>query len=352
MPAPSRFLAGFAGGGLGLIVGLVALFLVLDHWHALKAPALSNNASFDEKMRVLRERPPGNVGLLLVGSSTTLHGVDGDALRAGLREDVDILNVGVQSITIDQSRFLTDFFLDRLPSVESVVMISTMLDFRECVPEKTAFFDPSKVAGYLSRHTPELYFHFKYFDLTGVLKQAPRMARLREADDVLNAVSFDEDGSLLLDVPRRNLPGLVWRGEPIALDAACYEALRAMALELRGVGLPFTYFIAPMRPGYLDGRDPGGRLLAEHRRRLYAALSGTGAALVDAHGMLAMPEGAFFDAYHLKPDEVPALSRLIAEALNGARDEYTVTGPTAPETARSPRRRPVLRPLAADLDRG
>ena len=217
-------------------------------------------------------------------------------------------------------------------------MISTTLDFHYCKPAETIFFDPEKVADYLAHRKPDLYFYFKYLDLTGVWKSARHMEYWRQADDTLEALSFDRYGSVLLDVPRENLIDEVWYGRRIVLDPPCYADLRELALDLRERGLPFTYVLAPMRPGYLEYRDPDGRLLAEHRRRLREALAGTGAAFVDADAALDMPEEAFFDAYHLRRDEVPVLSRLVAEALNGARQQHTVTGapPVGPPAGGGP----------------
>ena len=324
MSSSVRCLIGFVAGAVGLVAVLAGAFLGLDRDRALKAPSFANRASFDEKLRLLRDHPPGGVDLLLVGSSTTLHGAAGDAFRAVLGADTAVLNVGVQDIRVSQTRFLAEFFLARHPGVEHVVMISTTLDFDGCRPEEAAFFDPRQVAAYLDRRRPELYFHFKYLDPDGVARRAGRLAALRAADDTLEALSFDRDGSLLLDVPRAKLPDEVWHGREIALDPRCYAELRGLALGLRARGVPFTYVLAPMRPGYLAQRDPDGAHLAALRRGLRAALAGTGAALVDAHAALAMPEEAFFDAYHLKRHEVPALSRFVAEALDGSRREYIV----------------------------
>jgi hypothetical protein len=332
MSSSVRCLIGFVVGAVGLIAGLAGAFLVLDRDHALKAPSFANRASFDEKLRLLRARPPAAaVDLLLVGSSTALHGADGAALRAVLGADTAILNVGVQDIRVHQTRFLTEFFLGRHPDVGHVVMISTTLDFHTCRPDEAAFFDPEQAAAYLDGRRPELYFHFKYLDPGGVVRRAGQLAALRAAHDTLEALSFDADGAVLLDVPRAKLLDEVWYGREIVLDPRCYGELRGLALDLRARGVPFTYVLAPMRPGYLAHRDPDGALLAALRRGVRDALAGTGAALVDAHAALAMPEEAFFDAYHLRRDRVPALSRLTAEVLEENRGHRAVTGAPPPE---------------------
>ena len=78
MSAANKFLIGLLAGVGGLVLGLAALFLALDAAGALKAPAFANRLSFDEKLRVLRAEPPQKVRALFAGSSTTLHGLDGE----------------------------------------------------------------------------------------------------------------------------------------------------------------------------------------------------------------------------------------------------------------------------------
>ena len=123
MSSSVRCLIGFVVGAVGLVAALTGAFLVLDRDQALKAPSFANRASFDEKLRLLRARPPAaDVDLLLVGSSTALHGADGAALRAVLGADTAVLNVGVPDIRVHQTRFLTDLFLRRYPGVGHVAM--------------------------------------------------------------------------------------------------------------------------------------------------------------------------------------------------------------------------------------
>ena len=316
MSAPTKFLIGLLAGAAGVIVCLAALFVGLDAMGALKAPPFANRMSFDEKLRVLRDDPPGELKVLFVGSSTTLHGLDGEVLRAELGLDGDLLNLGVQDLRINQIRFLADVFLEQYPSVDHVVMVSTLLDVKNCGSVDAEFFNPADVINYVSGRVPELYYYFRYLDLQGALKRSREMEHLRNTIHDLESVSFDAYGSLLLEVPREGVIDRVWFGDPITLDPPCYESLHALAEDLRARGIAFTFVIAPMRPGYLAGRDPDGSLLAAHRAAVREALAGTGAAVIDAHAALAMPEEAFFDAYHLNRDKAQKLTRFVGERMS------------------------------------
>jgi hypothetical protein len=314
MSPSSRFLVGFVGGAVALIGVIVLAFVGLDEAGRLKAPSFANRLSFDEKLRYLRHHPVDGVEALAIGSSTTLHGVDGAVLRRELGMRGDLLNLGVQDLRINQIRFLADVFLPRFPQVDQVVMVSTTLDFKSCEGNDTPFFNQTHVLDYLSGAN-EIFYYFKYLDLKGIFERADQIGRLRSTSDDLESVSFDEYGSLLLEVPRERISDRVWFGDPITLDPSCYESLRTLAEDLRAKGVEFTYVMSPMRPGYLAGRDPDGALLAEHHRRLESALADTGAVLIDAHAALNMPEEAFFDAYHLNRDQARHLTRFVTERL-------------------------------------
>jgi hypothetical protein len=311
----SRFLIGLVAGAVGLTLCLALLFVGLDAAGALKAPTFANRLSFDEKLRMLRTDPPHDVDVLFAGSSTTLHGLDGALLRDELGLDGEVLNLGVQDLRVNQIKFLVEVFLEQFPTVRQVVMVSTLLDFKNCGSVDARFFDPDDVTNYVSGELPALYYYFRYLDLRGVLKRADEIGRLRHTIHDLESVSFDRYGSLLLDVPRGGVIDRVWDGDPITLDPPCYSALHALAEELQEQGIAFTLVIAPMRPGYLALRDPDGALLAEHRMRVQVALAGTEAQVIDAHAALDMPEEAFFDAYHLRRDRAQKLTRYVGEQM-------------------------------------
>lgn len=336
MSPSSRYLVGFVGGIVALIAAIALLFVGLDQAGRLKAPAFANRLSFDEKLRYLREHPVDRVEALAVGSSTTLHGVDGTVLRRELGVRGDLVNLGVQDLRVNQIRFLADVFLRRFSNVHQVIMVSTTLDFTNCDTTDTVFFNQDHVMDYISGHN-DLYYYFKYLDLDGTFKRAGEIRHLRNTSDDLESVSFDEYGSLLLELPRERISDRVWFGDPITLDPPCYASLRGLAEDLRAKGIEFTYVISPMRPGYLAGRDPDGSLLAEHGQRLRAALEDTGAVLIDAHGALSMPEAAFFDAYHLNREEARQLTRFVTGRLLAAAhppDEQRSTRPAASDNSR------------------
>jgi hypothetical protein len=315
MSLGTRFLIGFTAGMAGLIIALGTLFVALDQADRLKAPAFANRMSFDEKLRLLRHEPLADIKVLLVGSSATLHGVDGRLLRQLLHLEGGVANFGVQDLRINQTRFLADQFLPVYPYVTDIVMVSTIGDFKDCHHATARFFNPEQVRKYLSRSLPEIFYQFKYLDLEGVVKRAADIRDLRRTTDTLDSVSFDRSGSLLLSVPHDRINRRLFEGDPISLDPLCYQSLGALIQDLQRARLTFTYVVAPMRPGYLAHRDPDGTRLAEHRQRLQQQLAGTGTLVIDGHAALNLPEAAFFDAYHLNRPWAQQLTRYIGEQM-------------------------------------
>lgn len=335
MSSATKFLTGVVAGAVGLLVILAVFFMGLESREQLKAPSFANRLSFDEKMRKLRRQPLQNVEVLFVGSSTTLHGLDSSILRGQLKVEGDLLNLGVQDLRVNQVKFLAEVFLEQYPTTKHVVMVSTLLDYKECGgAAETEFFQPDDVLDYVTNGWPEVYYQFRYLDLRGVLNRANEIQHLRNTDNHLESVHFTESGSVLIDVPREGIVDRVWFGDPIELEQACYEALRELAQDLQRRDIAFSYVIAPMRPGYLATRDPDGSLLAEHRRRLKVALDRTGAIVIDAHAALNMPDEAFFDAYHLNRDKARTLTRYVGDRMvavleNHGPRNHEIAAPTA-----------------------
>ena len=295
-----RFLLGMLAGLLLVPLVLAVTILMLDRLDRLKAPTFSNRATLDEKLRFIRHRDGPSVDLLLLGSSTTLWGVDGEAFER-LWPQRTALNVGVRDLKIHQAADLADLYLDLMPDVRDVVMVATLLDFESCAPDSAKMLDHAAARAYAIGETGELRAQFGELDPLGVSRSAVVIADLRDLPATSpDSLHFDRIGSILLDLPRQAVPDLVWRGSMPPPDERCHAALGDLSRILDRRGVTFTLVIAPMRPGYLDAHDPDGTRFARHRARLAAIASAGGFFLVDAHDALALPESAFFDAYHLR----------------------------------------------------
>jgi len=314
---PIRFLLGAATGVAVTLALLVVALWTLDGAGALKAPAFTNRATFDEKLRFVRAHPSPAPEWLFVGSSTTLWGVDATTL-ASRRPPITALNVGIRDLKVHQLAAVTKLYLDLLPSIRTVVVISTPMDFEQCGDATAIFFDPQEAASYLRRDHHELYYQLRNLDILGIVRRAPRIAADRREPAIgVDALAFDRSGSILLDLPPSAVPATVMRGSMPDFADRCYEALGAFARGLRRrEGRRLVFVLAPMRPAYLAALDADGALLDAHRRRLAGLAAEERFTFIDAHRGLDLDEAAFFDAYHLRASIVPQVTRYIVEAMN------------------------------------
>ncbi len=342
-----RFVRLFAAallGTLGLVVGGLAL---LDATGRLPPPPLSGRWDLDLTLLRWRERPPPPADLLFAGSSVAFYGVDGTVVREGLGGGVRFRNVGLLGAKMHQTRFWLAFLLEREPRVRRVVLMSTYIDFEACPPATARLFDPDEARDLLTRRYPLLYHHLRHLAPLRLLRDAldwPR--RLRLGPDTLDTRRLEPWGGQLLTVTRERVPARIVRGIFPEPDPRCYRALGEIARMLEARGIDAVFVLAPMRPGYLAAWDPEGRALADHMARVRRALAGTGTRVVDLHRELALPEEAFFDAYHLRAPWVRVQTRALVALLREG-------GPRPPVARRGqasvPARAVALRSPAARL---
>lgn len=310
-----RFLFGFVAASLGVFALWVGILLSLETLGRLKPPTFSNRWEVDTMLARLRAEPPPRIDLLAIGSSTTFYGIDGPLLERELGGS-HMLNLAALGLKIHQTEWLTAFYRKWHPEIATVVTVSTLIDFESCSPATAAIFDPGHVQSFLAGHWPELVWHLRQFDPLGVLRAALDLPQRRALDwHHLDSMQLGPRGGQLLDVPREQVPARVVRGVLGGFDPRCYAALDRLAGQLAAGGVRFLFVLAPMRPGYLAEWDPDGRQLAAHRARLRTILTLHGAAFLDAHAELALPEEAFFDAYHLRAPFARQQTRLIVTAL-------------------------------------
>ena len=66
------------------------------------------------------------------------------------------MNAAPCYLYVNQTAYLTDFLLDNMPSVKSVLSVFSMRDFSACLTSPTAFFRPEDAESYVfdtrSRH--------------------------------------------------------------------------------------------------------------------------------------------------------------------------------------------------------
>src|SRR5918993_2346398 len=146
LPIRSYF-AGLLGGALlafALVVGGLGLLAWMDR---LPAPPITKVEFLDEKLRFLRERQDLDPTFVLVGSSMALRQFDGRPFASRLGQE-HVLNGASTLINVHQTRFLTSFYMEHLPKLQTIILMLGPPDFKNCTTTSANLFDPEDASGY------------------------------------------------------------------------------------------------------------------------------------------------------------------------------------------------------------
>jgi hypothetical protein len=298
------YLAAFVTGGalsIALFYGALAVLHALDR---LPPPPVSGTWCIDNRFAWLREAPSlKEAHLVAVGSSTTWRNLDFGVVPSELKDE-GVVNAAPCFLTINQTRYLTEYYLQRAPEIKTFVTVLTPRDFEGCSRNPTAFFDPEVADPYIGGQASPWWLYFRNFRFRDVLLHAIY------ADERRLEMNYDRYGSGPLTRAAHNT------GRPFRPEPPCYSELTRLAGLLESKGVQFIAVTFPIMPGWAALHDPSGVTQASFRSAIQAALTRTKAILVDGMTDWRVPDSAFTDPVHLQWPETAAFTRFI---LNEAR---------------------------------
>lgn len=300
--AMRRYLLGLLLGGVLASLLLLGLFAVLSHRGILAPPQLSNNLCLDEKLTFMRDHPPANPNLLVVGSSVAWrHFNSPEAVR--LDPSLRPYNAGLCGTNIAQTERVTTWLMGRFPSTKKVVLIASPIDFANCSDDAPSTFDVEVADRFVFERAEPYGFYLRYFDPGTLLFNSIGLRGKRTDPTSFESLVINAYGDGPLEPPqaRELLYGAA------SFDPACFTALRRTAQEV-GRRVPLTVALTPLHPLWSERFDPDGASKRKLEQGTRAALAGTGARLLTGP---AFPEEAFFDAIHLRWSRTPGFTRFL-----------------------------------------
>ena len=311
---------GFRGYLLSLSAGLilaVALFwlalFALDRTENLPPPAFSNSICLDEKLSFLRDNPIESPNLLVIGSSVAWRHVDGNAFVNAI-PGARPMNGAFCGLFANQSIYVGNWLLDRMPDVRHVVMIADPQDFGGCWRVPDAVFDRSDVSAYVYDRASPWGYYMRYFSPRSLARNALDIKAKRAGLIEWDLLVFNRYGDGPLPTARSR--ELLY-GKPEALDRNCFAALSALGERLEAEGRQFTMVSTPLHPEWKQLYDPDGSFLADFDQRIQDSLGATGT-YWNADKDWQPPENAFVDAVHMRWSAAQAFSGALAEQLSSA----------------------------------
>lgn len=294
-----RYLVAFVAGvglSIALFYAALAALLAVDR---LPPPPVSGTWCIDSRFAWLREGPPlKQASLIAVGSSTTWRNLNLDVVPAELK-DAGVVNAAPCFLTINQTRYLTEYFLQRAPEIKTLLTVLTPRDFEGCSRNPTAFFDPAIADPYIDGEASPWWLYFRNFRLRDVLLHAIYAGERRPE------LTYDRYGSGPLVRAVQDM------GRPFKPEAPCYSELTRLAKLLEAKGVQFIAVIFPVMPAWAKRHDPSGVAQTSFRSAVQTALGATEAILVDGMTDWHVPDPAFTDPVHLQWPETAAFTRFI-----------------------------------------
>jgi hypothetical protein len=206
----------------------------------LPPPPVSGTWCIDGRLTWLRDNPDWkNAGLIAVGSSATLRNLDFSVVSSKAQER-RVVNAAPCFITVNQTRYLTEFLLPRASKPETVMMVLAPRDFQGCSRNPTSFFDTDLVDQFLDGKVYRAWLRFRNFRLKDVFFHAIY------ADERRSQLQYDQFGSGPL-VTKVSDTGHRFVPEP-----SRYSELTHLASFLESRGIQFIAVTFPVMQGWAE----------------------------------------------------------------------------------------------------
>jgi hypothetical protein len=260
--SPARaYLAAFIAAIALSVVSFYAALGILRAMDRLPPPPVSGTWCIDGRLTWLRDNPDWkDASLIAVGSSVTWRNLDFSVVSSKAKER-RVVNAAPCFVTVNQTRYLTEFLLPRASKLETVMMVLAPRDFQGCSRNPTAFFDADLVDQFLSGKVNKAWLRFRNFRLKDVFLFAIY------ADERRSELQYDEFGSgpLVTKVPDT--------GYPFAPEPSCYSELTRLATYLESRGIQFIAVTFPVMGRWADRYDQDGTTQARFKSGVESALA-------------------------------------------------------------------------------
>ena len=310
-----HYALGACVGAGTLLIFYVGIIFTLNRTGNLPPPPLSNSLCIDEKLKFLRENSNISPTILITGSSVAWRSVDSSLLQHDLPGQ-KILNGSLCGQKANQTANTTDWLLKHYSSIRTIVMLAVPQDFTLCHNVPSTPFPLSAADEYVfgkNKTSFPLRFYFQFFDPISLQHNAHHVAGQRRNEIPLDplVITSTGDGPLNTVVSRATMG----EGPLLPYDPVCYNALNHMEQVAKDNGLRFVVALLPVKQAWEKLYDPSHQRRYELVEHIKQDIIKSYGEEVDLENRVALPEGAFTDAVHIRWSAVPVVTEALSDVL-------------------------------------
>ncbi len=279
------------------------------------APLFTPNPPLNEKLRFIRENPPGNASIgLISGASVALNDIDSDLLEDA--EHRPFLNLGANGISVPTSQRVYDQLSDLFP-IREVIFAVDPLEIRDTY--RLDIQIPTPVFRRYVLGKMSFVEEFAYRDIPGLMSYWKNWRDYRTRTAPTSLV-FSKTGAVPLEIGQENADPRAWSGETIDPEMTCLhctEDLQRFCSEVRSQGRPFTIALGPIREQVLSSMSKVRAVVTDRQARIRSVAEACGAGLFDLTGFARFNDSCFANSVHLNANGMHAMTEQLERFRRG-----------------------------------
>jgi hypothetical protein len=271
------------------------------------APLFTASPAINEKMRFLREHPPGHTPIgVISGASIALNDIDSDLLEDD--EGRPFVNLGANGVSVPTSE---QFYqqLAALYPVREVIFAASPIEMRDAY--RAEVHVPTSVFRRYVLGRMTMAEEFTYRDIPGLISYVKNWHEYHSRTSG-SSLAFTKTGAVPLEVSVDAAGRRTWNGEAVfdlTTDCVhCMDDLAQFCRDVRGAGLPFTVVVGPIWPEVTERLPRIRAIVANRRAQLRAVAQQCNATLFDITDYATLDDPCFANSLHLNAQGMSAMT--------------------------------------------
>ena len=270
------------------------------------APLFTANPPLNEKMRFLRDHPPGPGPIgVISGASIALNDIDSDLLEDS--EERPFVNLGANGVSAQTSEQFYSQLAGLYP-VREVIFAASPVELRDAYRSDVQV--PAAVFRRYVLGRMTMAEEFTYRDIPGLMSYWRNWSGYHSRSSPTSLV-FTKTGAVPLDIEPDTTGSPAGMDEALDLSPNCVRCVSDLARfcqDVRRTGRPFTLVLGPVRPDVIENMPKVRDVVAERRVQIRSVVQACDGTLFDITEYATLDGSCFANALHLNAQGMRAMT--------------------------------------------